>query len=63
MDQARCSGICLRTARRPRDYAITVGLRVLTLRHRRWRETDGLLRANPAEREVAGLHANSIAHC
>ncbi|HEX9397982.1 MAG TPA: 1-acyl-sn-glycerol-3-phosphate acyltransferase [Burkholderiales bacterium] len=43
------------------DYAVTVGLRMLRLRHL-IDETDGLYRANPAEAAVLAYYANSIAH-
>ena len=43
------------------DYAITVGLRMLTLR-RLAHEADGLYRAGGAETKLLGYYANSIAH-
>jgi glycerol-3-phosphate O-acyltransferase len=43
------------------DYAITVGLRMLRLRHL-VDEADGLFRVNPAEMAVVAYYANSIAH-
>jgi len=47
--------------RSDRDYAIAVGLRMLTLRHLVL-EDDGLLRPNPAELTVLAYYANSILH-
>jgi glycerol-3-phosphate O-acyltransferase len=47
--------------RRDMDYAVTVGLRMLTLRHL-VRETDGLFSAAPEEMQVLQYYANSIAH-
>ena len=47
--------------RTDRDYALTVGLRMLTLRHLVV-ECDGLYRINPAETRVLAYYANSIAH-
>jgi len=47
--------------RSDRDYAITVGLRMLTLRHLVL-EADGLLQPNPAELPVLAYYANSILH-
>ena len=47
--------------RTDRDYALSVGLRMLTLRHL-VEERDGLYRANPAELKVLAYYANSIAH-
>jgi glycerol-3-phosphate O-acyltransferase len=43
------------------DYAITVGLRMLTLRHLVV-ETDGLYSADPRELPLLAYYANSIAH-
>jgi len=43
------------------DYALTVGLRMLRLRHL-VDEADGLYRANPAESTLLAYYANSIAH-
>ncbi|HEU4560770.1 MAG TPA: 1-acyl-sn-glycerol-3-phosphate acyltransferase [Longimicrobium sp.] len=47
--------------RRDLDYAVTVGLRTLAIRHL-VREEDGLYRANPQELRVLAYYANSIAH-
>ena len=47
--------------RSDRDYAITVGLRMLTLRHLVI-ERDGLFRLVPEEAQVLAYYANSIAH-
>ncbi|MEY4730095.1 MAG: hypothetical protein RL020_1253 [Pseudomonadota bacterium] len=47
--------------RADRDYALGVGLRMLTLRHL-IEERDGLYRANPNELPVLNYYANSIAH-
>jgi len=43
------------------DYAITVGLRMLTLR-RLVEEADGIYRARPEELPLLQYYANSIAH-
>ena len=43
------------------DYALSVGLRMLTLR-RLVEEKDGLFSARPAELPLLGYYANSIAH-
>jgi glycerol-3-phosphate O-acyltransferase len=43
------------------DYAIDVGLRMLTLR-RLVAESDGLFRAEPSERPLLEYYANSVAH-
>jgi glycerol-3-phosphate O-acyltransferase len=47
--------------RRDLDYALTVGLRMLTLRHL-VDEQDGLYRARPSEGALLAYYANSIAH-
>jgi glycerol-3-phosphate O-acyltransferase len=47
--------------RRDLDYALTVGLRMLTLR-RLVQEHDGIYRAHPAEHDLLAYYANSIAH-
>ncbi len=44
-----------------REYAVTVGLRMLTLRHLLL-EKDGLYSINPKEVELLQYYANSIAH-
>lgn len=62
MDRAEALGAHVYVPRGDRDYAIAVGLRMLTLRHLALEDADGLLRANPAEREVLAYYANSIAH-
>jgi glycerol-3-phosphate O-acyltransferase len=47
--------------RRDQDYAVSVGLRMLTLRHL-VDETDGLFRARPGEDPLLTYYASSIAH-
>jgi glycerol-3-phosphate O-acyltransferase len=47
--------------RKDMDYAVTVGLRMLTMRHLVL-DADGLFAANPAELPVLRYYANSIAH-
>ncbi len=47
--------------RRDLDYALSVGLRMLKLRHL-VEESDGLYRANPRELRLLSYYANSIAH-
>ncbi|MFL5539595.1 MAG: 1-acyl-sn-glycerol-3-phosphate acyltransferase [Longimicrobiaceae bacterium] len=44
------------------DYGITVGLRMLTLRHLVLQRADGLYTAAPGEHTVLRYYANSIAH-
>ena len=47
--------------REDRDYALTVGIRMLTMRHL-VRMTDGLYRTEPGELDALAYYANSIAH-
>jgi glycerol-3-phosphate O-acyltransferase len=54
-------GTYIHIPRADRDYAITVGLRMLTLRHF-VEEVDGNYRANPKEEVLLKYYANSIAH-
>jgi glycerol-3-phosphate O-acyltransferase len=61
MAQVEAGGAHVYVPRSDRDYAITVGLRMLTLRHLVL-EDDGLLRPNPAELRVLAYYANSILH-
>ena len=61
MDTAEARGARVYVPRSDRDYALTVGLRMLTLRHLAI-ERDGLFSANPQELKVLAYYANSIAH-
>ncbi len=49
-------------ARADRDYAVSTGLRMLSLRHIVEQTEDGLYRANPKETILLEYYANSIAH-
>jgi glycerol-3-phosphate O-acyltransferase len=55
------SGSYVHIPRADRDYAISVGLRMLTLRHLVL-EDDGTYRANPEELALLRYYANAIAH-
>ena len=55
------SGVYVHIPRADRDYAIEVGLRMLTLRHLVLEE-DGNYRANPKELVLLRYYANAIAH-
>ncbi len=55
------SGAYVHVARSDRDYAVTVGLRMLVLRHFVTVER-GLYRACPSELEILRYYANSIGH-
>ena len=59
-DLERC-GAYVHIARADRDYAVTVGLRMLTLRHF-VEKSDGLYRAREEESEMLRYYANSIEH-
>ncbi|HEU0012219.1 MAG TPA: 1-acyl-sn-glycerol-3-phosphate acyltransferase [Longimicrobium sp.] len=61
MDAAEAAGAHVYVPRRDMDYAVTVGLRMLTMRHL-VHEDDGLFTANAAEEQVLRYYANSIAH-
>ena len=54
------AGAHLHVPRADRDYAIAVGIRMLTLRHAVL-EHDGLYRANPADQALLAYYANAIA--
>lgn len=61
MQQVETLGAHVYVPRTDRDYALTVGLRILTLRHLVV-ERDGWLVPNPGELPVLAYYANSIAH-
>ncbi|HEX6203162.1 MAG TPA: 1-acyl-sn-glycerol-3-phosphate acyltransferase [Thermoanaerobaculia bacterium] len=57
----RAAGAAVYLPRRDQDYAVEVGLRMLTLR-RLVREEGGVYRAEPAERTLLAYYAGSIEH-
>ena len=61
MSRLEAGGAHVHIPRADREYAVEVGLRMLTLR-RLVLEEDGLLRANPEEALLLGYYANAIAH-
>jgi glycerol-3-phosphate O-acyltransferase len=61
MRKVEGEGAHLYLPRSDRDYALTVGLRMLTLRHL-VEEVDGLYRASVRDLPVLRYYANSIAH-
>ena len=61
IEQVEARGAHVYVPRTDRDYALTVGLRMLTLRHL-VTERQGLFVANPAELKILAYYANSIAH-
>ena len=54
-------GVHVHLPRMDRDYAVTTGIRMLTLRHL-IEEKDGLYCANPQENVLLNYYANAIAH-
>jgi glycerol-3-phosphate O-acyltransferase len=61
MQRLRAVGAHVHIPRQDQEYAVEVGLRMLTLRHL-VEETDGLYRANPKEKALLAYYANAIAH-
>jgi len=61
IDRLEASGAHVHIPRADRDYAIDVGLRMLTLRHFVI-EDAGSFRANPTETAMLTYYANAIAH-
>jgi len=61
MNGVEAAGGHVYVPRTDRDYALTVGLRMLTLRGL-VQEHDGLFQANPNELTILRYYANSIAH-
>ena len=62
MSRLEKSGAYVLIPREDRDYAASMGLRMLTLRHIVEITSDGLYRANPKETVLLKYYANSIAH-
>jgi glycerol-3-phosphate O-acyltransferase len=61
LERLQARGAHVYIPRRDLDYALTVGLRMLSLR-RLVEERDGLFRARPQELPLLSYYANSIAH-
>ena len=61
IDDLEARGAFVRIPRADRDYAVTVGLRMLVLRHL-VNESDGLFRAAEDEAALLRYYANGIAH-
>ncbi|MGQ0656123.1 MAG: 1-acyl-sn-glycerol-3-phosphate acyltransferase [Betaproteobacteria bacterium] len=61
LERLEAAGARVYVPRGDLDYAVTVGLRMLRLRHL-VEERDGLLRAHPAEAALLAYYANSIRH-
>jgi glycerol-3-phosphate O-acyltransferase len=61
LERLQAAGARVYVPRGDLDYALTVGLRMLRLRHL-VEEKDGVFSTNPAEEALLGYYANSIAH-
>jgi glycerol-3-phosphate O-acyltransferase len=61
MQRVRTAGGHVHIPRQDQEYAVEVGLRMLTLRHM-VELKDGLYRANPKETALLAYYANAIAH-
>ena len=61
IETLEASGIHVHLPRSDRDYAIDVGLRMLTMRHFVL-EQDATYRANPEEHQMLAYYANAIRH-
>lgn len=61
MDELERKGAHVYVPRKDRDYAVQVGLRMLTLRHIVLKEGAGY-RTSPAEIKILSYYANSISH-
>ncbi len=57
----QAQGAHVHIPRQDQEYAVDVGLRMLTLRHL-VSEADGVYRPNPKETAVLAFYANAIAH-
>lgn len=62
IETLEAKGAHVHIPRADRDYAVSTGLRMLTLRHMVDVNEDGLYRANSGEKLLLGYYANSIAH-
>ena len=61
IDELEARGAYVHIAHADRDYAVTMGLGMLALRHF-IRESEGLYRAHEEEGEMLRYYANSIEH-
>ena len=61
IDRLESEGAYVHIPRADRDYAVTVGLRILTLRHF-VTEADGIFSANEDKRDMLRYYANAIEH-
>ncbi len=62
IDKLERQGVHVHVPRADRDYAVTAGLRMFTLRRLVEEDADGLFRITKGEEALVGYYANSLAH-
>ena len=62
IDRLLAAGAHVHVPRADRDYEVTVGLRMLTLRRIVTEDDDGLLHITPGDRGLVSYYANAIRH-
>jgi glycerol-3-phosphate O-acyltransferase len=62
IEQLLAAGAHVHVPRADRDYEVTVGLRMLTLRHIVTEDDEGLLTITPEDRPLVSYYANAIRH-
>ena len=62
IDRLLAAGAHVHVPRADRDYEVTVGLRMLTLRHIVTEDDEGLLTITPKDRPLVSYYANAIRH-
>ena len=62
IDRLIANGAHVHVPREDRDYEVTVGLRMLTLRHIVTETGDGLLRIRSGDKPLVAHYANAIRH-
>lgn len=62
IDRLEAKGVHVHVPRADRDYAVTAGLRMFTLRHLVNEDSDGLYRITKGEEPLVRYYANSLAH-
>ncbi len=62
MDRLEAKGVHVHVPRSDRDYAVTAGLRMFTLRHLVEEDADGVFRITKGEERLVSYYANSLAH-
>lgn len=62
MDALEAKGVHVHVPRSDRDYAVTAGLRMFTLRHLVDEDVEGVFRVTKGEERLVSYYANSLAH-